>query len=78
MIDLTLRGAAALEALELSGRSWAYPAEVAAVFDGKDVKTIYPALERGEIPSVRIGQRWQISVAWLRRQVDGADVPVSA
>ena len=67
-----LKGAALVDALEAAGRSFAYPAEVAAVFD-KDTKTVYLALERGEIPYTRIGQRYQISVAWMRRQVDGLD-----
>jgi hypothetical protein len=67
-----LRGAAALAALEAQGRTFCYPADVADVF-AKDLKTIYGGLERGEIPFTRIGQRYQISVAWLRRQVDGLD-----
>jgi excisionase family DNA binding protein len=64
------RGRAALDALEASGKLFATPQEVAAVM-GRDFKTIYPAMERGEIPFTRIGQRYQISMAWLRRQVDG-------
>jgi hypothetical protein len=64
------RGRAALEALEAQGKLFAYPADVADIFE-QDRKTIYLALERGTIPSTRIGQRYQIPVAWLRRQVDG-------
>jgi hypothetical protein len=70
-------GAAALAALEASGKLFCYPADVAAVFD-KDRDTIYLALERGEIPHTRLGQRYQIPVAWLRRQVEGLDVPEHA
>jgi hypothetical protein len=65
-----LRGRAALDALEADGRLWAYPAEVAVVME-RDVKTLYPALEKGEIPAIRVGQRWQISIAWLRRSAEG-------
>jgi hypothetical protein len=72
-----LTGEAALAALEAAGKTFGYPADVAAVFD-KDNKTIYAALERGEIPHVRIGQRYQISVAWMRRQVDGPGSPQPA
>jgi hypothetical protein len=72
-----LEGEALLTALEADGRLFAFPAETAAVFR-KDTKTVYLALERGEIPYVRIGQRYQISVAWMRRQVDGLDPPQAA
>jgi hypothetical protein len=65
-----VKGLAALTALEDSGKLFCYPADVARVID-KDHKTVYAALERGEIPHTRIGQRYHISVAWLRRQVDG-------
>jgi hypothetical protein len=67
-----VKGRAALEALEARGRLFCYPAEAARVID-KDHKTVYAALERGEIPHTRIGQRYHISIAWLRRQVDGTE-----
>ena len=54
-----LRGAPALEALEAAGKLWATPAQAADV------------LERGEIPNNRVGQRYNVPVAWLRRQADG-------
>jgi len=69
-----IKGLAALTALEDSGKLFCFPADVARVID-KDLKTVYPALERGEIPHIRIGQRYHISVAWLRRQVDGTGEP---
>jgi hypothetical protein len=69
-----IKGLAALEALEASGRLFCYPADVANVID-KDLKTIHAALSRGEIPHTRIGQRYHISIAWLRRQVDGLGSP---
>jgi hypothetical protein len=65
-----LRGAAALEALEAAGKLWATPAQTADVLE-RDLKATYLALERGEIPSNRIGQRYNVPVAWLRRQADG-------
>jgi hypothetical protein len=69
-----LKGAAALAAIEARGDLFCPPADVAAVL-GRNPKTIYPALERGEIPYTRIGQRYSIPVAWLRRQVDGVEAP---
>jgi excisionase family DNA binding protein len=66
-----VKGREALEALEASGRLFCYPAEAADVID-KDHKTVYAAIERGEIPYTKIGQRYHISIAWLRRQVDAA------
>jgi hypothetical protein len=65
-----LRGAAKLEALEAEGRLWATPAETADVLE-RDVKSVYAGLDRGDIPSVRVGPRYQISVAWLRRAAEG-------
>lgn len=65
-----LRGVAALEALEAAGHLWATTTETADVLE-RDLSAIYGALERGEIPSTRVGQRYNIPVAWLRRQADG-------
>jgi hypothetical protein len=70
VIDPQLRGAAALGALEDAGRLFAYPSEVAAVLE-RDLKTVYLGLKREEIPSTRVGQRYQIALAWLRRQAAG-------
>src|SRR5262249_4128913 len=67
-----IKGREALDALEASGKLVCSPADVARVID-KDHKTVYSALERGEIPHTRIGQRYHISIAWLRRQVDGTE-----
>jgi len=71
-----IRGAALLEQLEHQGQLFCQPADTAAV-TGKDPRTIYAAIKSGEIPSTKIGQRYHISVAWLRRQVDGTDVPAA-
>jgi excisionase family DNA binding protein len=68
------RGAAALAELTQAGRLFASPDEVAAVLE-LERKTIYLALERGEIPFTRIGQRYQIPVAWLVRQAEGKPEP---
>ena len=73
-----LMGEPLLAALEAEGRTFACPAEMAAIFDGRDIKSIYAGLERGEIPYTRIGQRYSIPVAWIRRQVDGLDQPEPA
>ncbi len=70
MVEGQPRGAAALRALEEEGRLFTTPAGVAAVLE-RDIKSVYLGLERGDIPSTRVGPRYQISVAWLRRQADG-------
>jgi hypothetical protein len=72
-----LTGEAVLAALEAAGKTFGYPADAAVVFE-KDIKTIYLAMERGEIPHTRIGQRYHIPVAWMRRQVDGHVSPQPA
>ena len=69
-----LKGADLLKALEEEGNLFASPADVAAIMR-RDIRTVYAGLERGEIPSIRVGQRYQISIAWLRRQVDGVPEP---
>lgn len=72
-----LKGAAALAALEEQGKLFCYPADVAAVI-GKDLRSVYTALERGEIPHTRLGQRYHIPVSWVRRQVNGEPEPAQA
>ena len=69
-MDTRLKGEAALKRMESRGQTWASPAETAHVVQ-RDVRTVYGALKRGEIPSTKVGQRYYVSVAWLRRQVDG-------
>jgi hypothetical protein len=68
------KGAALLAALEKEGNLFASPADVAGIMR-RDIRTVYAGLERGEIPSIRVGQRYQISLAWIRRQVDGVPEP---
>ena len=66
-----LSGAAVLAALEARGDLFCYPADVAAVF-GRNLKTIYPALERGErIQNAAGTVRWyqlyeELGTTWLR------------
>jgi excisionase family DNA binding protein len=62
-----LRGAAALAALEKRGDLFTSPAEAARILK-LDVRTVYGALERGQIPHTKIGQKYQIPVSWLRKQ----------
>jgi hypothetical protein len=64
------RGAETLAALEAEGKLFTTPA-VAAVILGRDYRTVLAAIERGEIPVVRVGQRFSVSVGWLRRVADG-------
>jgi hypothetical protein len=70
VIDPGLKGRAALEALEQEGRLFAVPAEVAAVLE-RDLKSVRLGLHRNQIPHVRVGPRYQVLVAWLRRTANG-------
>ncbi len=70
MIDQNLKGRAALEALERTGRLFAYPAEAAAVLE-RDHRTVRLAMKRGEVPYTRVGNRFSISIDWLRRTAEG-------
>ena len=54
----------------LDGKLFTGVPETATVIDA-DQRTVRRALEAGEIPGVRIGQRWRIPVAWLREQAAG-------
>jgi excisionase family DNA binding protein len=62
-----LKGAAALAALEERGDLFASPAQAAAILK-LNLRTVYAALERGEIPSTRVVTLYKIPVAWLRQQ----------
>lgn len=73
-VVVRLKGAPALKALEEAGRLFATPVEVAAVLD-RDVKSVRAAIVQGEIPSTKVGPRYQIAAAWLRRQADGVPDP---
>jgi hypothetical protein len=73
-VVVRLKGAPALKALEEAGRLFASPVEVAAVLD-RDIKSVRAAVAHGDIPSIRVGPRYQVSVAWLRRQADGVPDP---
>jgi excisionase family DNA binding protein len=64
------KGAKTLADLEAQGRLFCTPAQAAVVL-GRDYRTILAAVERGEVPSVRVGQRYSISVGWLRKVADG-------
>jgi excisionase family DNA binding protein len=33
-----------------------------------DARTVRRAIEAGEIPAVRAGERWRVPTAWLREQ----------
>ncbi len=55
-----------LDALVASGAAFT-DTPTAAVILGADERTVRSAIKSGDIPAVRVGQRWKISVAWLRR-----------
>lgn len=51
----------------LTGRLFATVPEAAAILR-YDVRTVRRAIAAGEIPAVRAGSTYRISVAWLREQ----------
>ena len=42
-----------------------------AVIMGADERTIRSAIRAGDIPAVRVGQRWKVPVNWLVRAASG-------
>jgi excisionase family DNA binding protein len=56
-----------LDELLQAGRNFASAGEARAIL-GVDERTVYTALERGEIPSVRVGNRYKVPVRWLAQQ----------
>lgn len=55
-----------LDALLASGAAFTDPPTAAVILDA-DERTIRAAIKAGDIPATRVGQRWKIPVAWLRR-----------
>jgi excisionase family DNA binding protein len=62
----------------LAERLFVTPAEAAELLD-LDPRTVRAALQRGEIPGTRVGERWKIPTAWLRQQAawSGNDAPAA-
>jgi excisionase family DNA binding protein len=52
---------------EILGGLFADVPETAAVLR-YDARTVRRAIEAGEIPAVRAGDRWRVPTAWLREQ----------
>jgi len=53
---------------DLAGQNYASTTEVAALWDDADPRTVRRMAERGEIPSIKVGVRYMIPIAWLRSQ----------
>ncbi len=51
---------------DLDGRLFADVPEVAELMRS-DARTVRRAIEAGEIPATRVGQRWRVPTSWLRR-----------
>jgi hypothetical protein len=49
------------------GRLFASVPEFVTI-SGYDDRTVRAAIEAGEIPAIRVGQRYRIPVAWIREQ----------
>jgi excisionase family DNA binding protein len=56
----------ALTLADLDGKLFAEVPEVAELLRN-DVRTVRRAIERGEIPAIRTGQRWRVPTSWLRQ-----------
>jgi excisionase family DNA binding protein len=56
----------ALTLADLDGKLFAEVPEVAELLRN-DARTVRRAIERGEIPAVRTGQRWRVPTSWLRQ-----------
>lgn len=52
---------------ELNGRLFADVPEVASI-TGRDGRTIRRAAAAGEIPSTKVGNKYMIPTAWIRKQ----------
>jgi excisionase family DNA binding protein len=61
----------------LKDRLFADVTEAAAILR-YDPRTVRRAIEAGDIPAVRVGERWRIPTAWLRKQAGQATDAASA
>ncbi len=57
---------------DLDGRSFALVGETAAILE-LDPRTVITAIQRGDIPSTRVGQQYRIPTAWLRAAAAAGD-----
>ena len=62
-----------LDELIRAGRNFASVAETCTILDVEE-RSVYSAIDRGEIPATRVGTRWKVPVAWLRK-VAALDAP---
>lgn len=51
---------------DLDGRLFADVPEVAKLLRS-DQRTVRRAIESGDIPAIRTGQRWRVPTSWLRQ-----------
>ncbi len=59
-----------LDAVVAAGTAFLEPPDVAVIM-GADERTIRSAIRAGDIPAVRVGQRWKVPVNWLVRAASG-------
>jgi hypothetical protein len=60
---------------DLAGRNFASITEAAQLCDNADPRTIRRMAQRGDIPSIKVGVRYMIPVAWLREHLDAGVTP---
>lgn len=58
----------------LRGRLFVAPVQAARVL-GVDRRTLYRAIEAGDVPAIKVGAQWRVATAWLRA---AAQVPGDA
>jgi len=63
---------------DLTGRTFATVQEAAAILGDSDERTIRRAAAEGGIPTIQVGTRRLIPVAWLREQAGMYGVPPQA
>ena len=59
-------------AAALRARLFVAPSEAARVL-AVDRRTLYRAIEAGQVPAVQVGTQWRISTAWLRAAAQVAE-----
>ena len=52
---------------DLDGQNFAGVPEAAEILGGCDPRTVRAEIRAGRIPAIRVGTRWIVPVAWLRK-----------
>jgi excisionase family DNA binding protein len=52
---------------DLDGQNFTGVPEAAEILGGCDPRTVRAEIRAGRIPAIRVGTRWIVPVAWLRK-----------